>query len=186
MTAPKPEPERRAPKVYITYSYESDQSMNRIRELSGRLRERGIDCAFNEYVGSPAEDWRQWLERTIADSDFVLVVCTEAYHRRFVGPEQPAKATDASFEAETIRRRLHKSWNEKPKFVPLIFEPKDQKWIPEPLRSHLFCDLSTSDGFENLVRFLTGQQTSNVSESAAGDLHQGEYSGAATFDSLEK
>jgi hypothetical protein len=43
------------PKVFISYSHDSDQHKDRVLALSDRLREDGIDCIIDQYETSPPE-----------------------------------------------------------------------------------------------------------------------------------
>ena len=40
---------------------------------------------------SPAEGWPRWVERNLDEAKFVLMVCTEIYARRVLGPAEPGK-----------------------------------------------------------------------------------------------
>jgi hypothetical protein len=41
-------------KVFISYSHDSDAHMNRVFDLSERLRDEGVDCEIDQYETSPA------------------------------------------------------------------------------------------------------------------------------------
>jgi TIR domain-containing protein len=79
------------PTAFISYSHDSTEHADRVLELSNRLRADGIDCTIDQYEVSPAEGWPKWMDRQIAKSDFVLVVCTETYYRRVTGEEEKGK-----------------------------------------------------------------------------------------------
>ena len=68
-----------APKVFISYTHDSVEHMDRVLALSDRLRVEGIDCRIDQYEQSPAEEWPLWCDRQVEKSDFVLVVCTETH-----------------------------------------------------------------------------------------------------------
>jgi hypothetical protein len=48
------------PKVFISYSHDSREHIDRVRELSDRLRAEGIDCILDQYEASPPEGWPRW------------------------------------------------------------------------------------------------------------------------------
>jgi hypothetical protein len=60
--------------VFISYSHESREHMDRVLALSNRLRAHGIDCHLDEYEPSPPEGWPRWMIKQIAKAAFVLVV----------------------------------------------------------------------------------------------------------------
>lgn len=87
-----------SPKVFISYSHDSIEHKRRVRNLSDRLRREGIDSNIDQYEQSPSEGWPRWMERQIEEADFVLVVCTETYERRFRGVEEPGRGLGGSWE----------------------------------------------------------------------------------------
>ena len=66
-------------KVFISYTQDSSIHMERVLELSERLRSDGVDCNLDQYETSPPEGWPAWMRKQIKDAEFVLVICTEAY-----------------------------------------------------------------------------------------------------------
>jgi hypothetical protein len=76
------------PKVFISYSHDSLEHSDRVRELSDRLRADGIDSILDQYELSPPEGWPLWTDKQIRDAEFVLMVCTETYYRRVMGEEE--------------------------------------------------------------------------------------------------
>jgi len=85
-----------APKVFISYSHDSQEHRDRILALGNRLRAEGIDCNLDQYETSPSEGWPRWMINQLDWADFVLVICTEQYHRRFRGHEEPDRGRGVS------------------------------------------------------------------------------------------
>ena len=75
--------------VFISYTQDSPSHAKAVLDLSNQLRSDGINCVLDQYESSPPEGWPQWMDREIAKAQFVLMVCTEAYHRRVSGKEKP-------------------------------------------------------------------------------------------------
>jgi len=79
-------------KVFISYSHDSDEHREQVLRLSARLREDGIDTVLDQYEnGAPQQGWPRWMLDQLDTADFVLVICTETYYRRFRGHEQPGQ-----------------------------------------------------------------------------------------------
>ena len=72
----------RPPKVFISYSHDSDEHRIRVLALSDGLRKKGIDCNLDQYEPTPKEGWPRWMTRQIRDADFVLMICTDNYRGR--------------------------------------------------------------------------------------------------------
>jgi TIR domain len=94
----------RPPRVFISYSHDSDDHADRVLALADRLRAEGIDVALDQYEISPPEGWPSWMDRQVRESDFVLVVCTEIYLRRAERREEPGAGHGVTFES-TLRCR---------------------------------------------------------------------------------
>jgi hypothetical protein len=75
--------------VFISYSHDSPEHMDRVLELANRLRGEGIDAEVDRYEDAPPEGWPRWCDRKIQEAQFVLVICTETYLLRFGGASKP-------------------------------------------------------------------------------------------------
>ena len=84
--------------VFISYSHDSPEHMDRVLDLANRLRSEGIDAELDRYEDAPPEGWPRWCDRKIQEAQFVLVVCTETYLRRFEGADQPGQGLGAKWE----------------------------------------------------------------------------------------
>jgi hypothetical protein len=51
-------PEPAPPRVFISYSHDSDKHRDRVLELADRLRADGVDAMIDQYIQSPPEGWR--------------------------------------------------------------------------------------------------------------------------------
>jgi nucleoside phosphorylase len=146
-----------SPKVFISYSHDSQQHKDRILELADRLRQDGINCNIDQYEESPLEGWHRWMLNQVEVADFVLVVCTERYDRRFRGQEEPGKGKGVTWEGGVIIQELYDAQGQNSKFIPITFNSEDANFISSPLRSVSHYRLNTTDGYESLYRRLTHQ-----------------------------
>jgi len=157
-------PEPNPPKVFISYSHDSEEHVTRVLRLSDALCNWGIDCHIDQYELAPA-NWLSWMERQIREADFVLVVCTEVYCRRFERRE--TRPSGAGWEGGVITTELYERQQDKAaKFIPIVFSAEDNQHIPmllRPTHRHQInlekldiknprADLSA----ENLYRHLAG------------------------------
>jgi hypothetical protein len=146
------------PKILISYSHDSPEHARRVLELAERLRVDGIDAQLDQYVaGTPVRGWPRWMGDQLDSADFVLIVCTETYLRRFLGREEPDKGKGANWEGSLITLELYDARSDTSKFVPVLFDSQDQPFIPRPLSGHTHYLLSSEDHYAKLYDFLTGQ-----------------------------
>jgi hypothetical protein len=144
-------------RVFVSYSHDSSSHLERVLELSNRLRAQGVDCHIDQYEMSPPEGWPAWMSSQIENARFVLVVCTETYARRVGGREAPGKGLGAQWEGAVITHSLYEAGGRNEKFIPVIFAGADAQHVPPFLRPVTRYDLSTSSGYEDLYRHLTSQ-----------------------------
>jgi hypothetical protein len=146
------------PVVFISYSHDSDEHRERVLALSERLRQDGIDTRLDRYPnGTPPGGWPRWMLNQLDAANFVLVVCTETYYRRFRGHEQPGKGKGADWEGALITQEIYDSRSNTTKFVPVFLGVAVDAHIPEPLRKDSYYALASEDAYGNLYDFLLGQ-----------------------------
>jgi hypothetical protein len=60
------------PKVFVSYSHDSDVHKARVKDFVSRLRSQDIRVVCDEdiaKIGGPDEGWPRWCERQIVESD---------------------------------------------------------------------------------------------------------------------
>jgi SEFIR domain len=145
-------------KVFISYSHDSDDHRKGVLALSELLREDGIETVLDQYVpGSPQKGWPRWMLDQLDAADFVLVVCTETYYRRFRGHEDPARGKGADWEGALITQEIYDSRSQTLKFVPVFLSAAVNTWVPEPLRSVTQYALISQGDYDRLYDFLRDQ-----------------------------
>lgn len=144
------------PKIFISYSHDSKEHEDRVWQLSNHLRDEGIDCNIDQYETSPPEGWPQWMVNQIEEAEFVLVVCTETYERRFEGKEEAGKGLGGKWEGAVITQELYtKAKNTK--FIPVVFSHSDVTYIPVVLRGATHYKVNIQDDYDALYGRLTNQ-----------------------------
>jgi len=78
-------------KLFISYAHDSREHDARVLELANRLRADGFDCDLDQFQSSPPEGWPKWMDRNLAESDFVLIVVTKRWHDRCMGTATPRR-----------------------------------------------------------------------------------------------
>ena len=144
--------------VFISYSHDSDDHRQRVLGLSERLRGDGIEARLDQYLnGAPTIGWPRWMLDQLDEADFVVVVCTETYYRRFRGHEVPGAGKGADWEGTLITQEIYDTRSSGLKFVPVLFDRKDERFIPEPLRRLTYYVLNSEPSYNDLYDFLLGQ-----------------------------
>src|SRR5262245_17022598 len=142
MSVQEPKP----PKAFVSYSHDSREHVQRVRRLSDCLRADGIDCHIDQYEVVPEKGWTWWMLEQIKAADFVRVVCTETYCRRFEGEEEIGKGQGASFEGAIINAMLYRHNLHNQKFIPIVCAAKDITHIPILLGTTNYYEVFNEEG----------------------------------------
>jgi hypothetical protein len=79
-----------------------------VLSLAERLRADGVDAQIDQYVqGTPLEGWIRWIRNQLASADFILLVCTETYYRRFCGQGGPGQGRGVDWEGMLVTLELY-------------------------------------------------------------------------------
>jgi tetratricopeptide (TPR) repeat protein len=145
------------PRVFISYSHDSIEHIDRVLALSNRLRQDGIDCILDQYESSPPEGWTRWMDRNIRDADFVLMVCTETYYRRVMLDEEPGTGLGVKWEGKLIYQHIYNADSCNIRFIPILFEYCHVQHIPTPLQDATRYRVDTQVGYDALYARLIKQ-----------------------------
>ena len=153
-----------APRVFISYSHDSDQHADRVLALADALCDRGVEVILDRYVHpAPEEGWPRWMDTHIDKANFVLMVCTETYRRRVLGEEAPGQGTGVHWEGTLIYNRIAYGEPAARGSSQSSCPARSLRHIPDPVRGHNHYWVATFDlsdpGYEALYRHLTGQPT---------------------------
>jgi tetratricopeptide (TPR) repeat protein len=149
--------ETRPPKVFISYSHDSQEHADRVLELSDHLRADGIDCILDQYEDAPPEGFPRWMDRQIRAADYVLMICTPTYYRRVMGEEEPGKGHGVAWESTLIYQYIYNAGTSNTRFIPVLLEGGLESDIPVPWQGVKYYRPMTQEGYEELYRRLTEQ-----------------------------
>jgi tetratricopeptide (TPR) repeat protein len=145
--------------AFLSYSHDSDAHRERVLGLSERLRADGVTTILDRYVakGSPPEGWPRWMLNGLNSATHILCVCTETYHRRFLGQEVPGQGKGADWEGALLTQARYDARSHTNKFIPILFAPTDEAHIPEPLRGQTYYLLTSEASYQALYDALLDQ-----------------------------
>ena len=144
------------PRVFISYSHDSDEHRKLVRGLHASLSRDGCDCQLDVYKDTD-EDWPTWMARQLEEADFVLCVITETYERRFKDQELPTVGLGVGWEAGLIRRLLYAKKLHNDRIFPAVFARENGKHIPLELQGYDIFALDGPAGYEVLLRKIIKQ-----------------------------
>lgn len=143
------------PSLFLSYSRDSAAHDAAVLELAQGLRGEGVDVRLDQFEQAPLEGWPKWMLRQLAEVDFVLVVCTANYCRRFEGREEVGVGQGVAFESLIITQGLFEANAKNTRFVPVMFSGAVVADVPGVLRP--FQRFVLPGAREALYRLITAQ-----------------------------
>ncbi|MFO0874945.1 MAG: SEFIR domain-containing protein [Phycisphaerales bacterium] len=120
-----------SPRVFISYSHDSEKHKERVREFSDWLRSRGVDAILDRYREHEAKEWNLWAEQEVDSAKFVLVVCTSIYYQRYLQQESAGRGEGVTYESIVIRNGIGRGG--RGKFLAVYFDRADRQHVPKAL-----------------------------------------------------
>ena len=142
-------------RVFLSYAQQTGDHPGQVRRLADSLRSAGILSIIDQYEAAPTQGWRAWMDEQIRDADWILVVCSRAYFERASRTAPAGQGRGAVYESSLILDELYAAGMTNTRFVPVVFERDDARFIPPPLQA--YQRYLWDRDHENLLRHLTGQ-----------------------------
>ncbi|MCH4021008.1 MAG: toll/interleukin-1 receptor domain-containing protein [Erysipelotrichaceae bacterium] len=139
------------PKVFISYSHQSEDYQKQVLDFSNRLRADGIDAEIDQYEEAPSEGWPRWMENKLRWADYVIILMSKSYYDRFYDPNL---GKGVHWEVNIIYNQLYSNNSKTNKFIPAFFESNDEKYILEPLRGFTYYNIE--EDYHKLYNRLRG------------------------------
>jgi len=163
-------------KVFISYSWDSEEHKSRVLSLANTLRNPwGVETDIDQYVRArppytPEKGWDIWMHERIQWAEFVIVVCTEAYKRRFQGDEEPGNGLGAAWEGSIIRQHLYNTQLRNIKFIPFVFSSRDLPHIPDIFGASDRYNFEDETSFRELCYRLRKEPTFVIPAVITGEI----------------
>ncbi|MER5261559.1 toll/interleukin-1 receptor domain-containing protein [Actinosynnema sp. NPDC002837] len=147
--------------MFISYAHESDERVERVRDLWIFLRRCGIDAKLDRVAAQRRQDWALWMGDQIREADHILVIASPAYRQRAEGSAEPDEGRGVQWEARLIRDAFYRERRALDRFVPVVLPGQSREGIPDflgPATSTWYrVEDYTLDGAETLLRLLLDQ-----------------------------
>lgn len=122
------------PIAFISYSWDSEDHCEWVEELATELSSAGIQIILDKWDLEPGHDKYYFMERSVTDSNFVLLICTPHYAQK-----ANARSGGGGYEATIITSELAGNVRQT-KFVPILRSGDWETGLPLWIRSRLGFD----------------------------------------------
>ena len=142
----------RAPKAFISYSWDHEPHKGWVRDLAERLRSDGVEVTLDRWHLQPGDQMTKFMETAVRENNFVLIVCTPGYRAR-----SERREGGVGHEGEIVTTEVYANANHQ-KFIPLLRqgELRDAArfWLSEKVYLDSRGDPYPAESYEKLLRSL--------------------------------
>lgn len=146
----------KVPRVFISYSWDSEEHKRWVRDVATKLRQDGVDVMLDQWGVAPGDQLTEFMEHSLRAHDFILIICTPQYKRKSDG-----RIGGVGYEGHIMTAELFTVRNNR-KFIPILRHTSWEESAPSWLCGKYYIDLSEADRFEagyyDLLETLHGQR----------------------------
>jgi hypothetical protein len=155
----------RAPKAFVSYSWDSEAHKQWVHDLATRLRALGVEATLDQWHAVPGDQLPEFMERAIRENDFVLIICTPKYKLK-----SDNRQGGTGYEGDVITgeilasRQLATEQRAKVnrKFVPVLRDGEWQSSLPSSMGGKYGVDLRgnpyADEQFTDLLETIHGRR----------------------------
>ncbi|HBO2015521.1 toll/interleukin-1 receptor domain-containing protein [Pseudomonas aeruginosa] len=140
-----------APKVFISYSHDSQEHKQWVLGLATRLRSCGVDAVLDQWDIGPGGDLPNFMEKNLSSATRILMICTDRYVQKANSGEGGVGYEKMIVTADLMRKI------DSARIIPIIRQ-QGTHILPTFLSSKLYINISTDEqfetGFDQLLREL--------------------------------
>lgn len=141
------------PKVFVSYSWDSDEHRNRVKNFVFKLRSDDINVVYDEDI-KLGDRITKFMEDSVVECDIVLFICTPQYKQK-----ADRRIAGVGYENNIITAELYETQYEN-KFIPILFEGTWKESVPAWAKGKIGIDLTNPSKFDEEYERLLQQLTS--------------------------
>ncbi len=147
------------PKLFISYSWTSEEHEKWVIDLASQLRQDGVDVILDKWELREGHDAYAFMEKMVTDAKIrkVALICDRVYAEKADG-----RSGGVGTETQIITGEIYDKVDQD-KFVAIVVERDDQGklYLPAYYRSRVYIDMSDPDlyakSYEQLLRWVYGK-----------------------------
>ena len=129
------------PKVFISYSHDSNEHKQWVLKLCTKLRENGVDVMLDQWDIRLGTDQTVFMEK-LSTADRVLVICTDIYVKKADNREG-----GVGYEGLIITAQIAENL-QTDKFIPIIRQSSNEKKMPIFFGKKQYIGFTDDDRFD--------------------------------------
>jgi hypothetical protein len=129
------------PKVFISYSHDSDEHKAWVAKLATDLRSNGVDVILDQWDLALGQDISLFMQRGLASSDRIIMVCSEEYVKKADGG-----TGGVGYERLVITSEVVQNIDTK-KFIPVVRGNSSSLKVPRFMGPRLYADFTRDEDY---------------------------------------
>ena len=130
------------PRVFISYSHDSENHKDWVLNLSTRLRANGVDVVLDQWGLKLGSDIAKFIEQGLSESNRIIIICTEIY------VEKANSGKDGvGYEKMIMTAELMGNVDSN-KIIPLVRNNNSPKKTPTFIGGRRYIEFSSDRDFE--------------------------------------
>jgi len=138
----------KTPRVFISYSHDSVEHKKWVDKLAIDLAAKGIHVSLDQWDLSSGSDLTQYMEKSIRESDRVLMICTEEYVKK-----SNNRKGGAGYESMIVSAKIVNDIGTN-KFIPIIKQEDKQTVLPDCVGSRVYVNMSDYSNYDEGIKKL--------------------------------
>ena len=138
-----------SPTCFVSYSWESEDHKSWVRDFASDLQKNGVHVYLDQWDLRPGADLTKYMESSIRESDFVLLICTPAFAQK----ANEGKG-GVGYEKSIVTGEIFSNSSGETKFVPILKSGNVGESLPSYLKSRLFADFSARTSYHSSLTEL--------------------------------
>jgi|GEM_PF-383715 len=131
-----PSPDGQPPKVFISYSWDSEAHKSWTKHLAARLRSDGVDVTLDQWSVIPGDQLPKFMETAIRDNSYVVIICTPNYKLK-----SDQRKGGVGYEGDIMTAEVLTARNDR-KFIAILRSGSWDSAMPSWLKGKYSIDLS--------------------------------------------
>lgn len=136
------------PTVFISYSWENEEHKKWVKNFASRLRKDGVDAKLDQWDVIPGDMLPNFMEKSIRDIDYVLIICTPKYKIK-----SDLREGGVGYEGDIITGEIFQKQNNR-KFIPILRKGEWNESSPSWISGKYYIDLRDVTSGETNYRDL--------------------------------
>lgn len=131
------------PRVFVSYSHDSEEHCNWVLQLATRLRSNGVDVILDRWNLNLGQDVASFMEKGLSESHRILCICSTTYARKANDGRDGVGYEKRIMTAEMMAN-LNSAW-----VIPVVRNNEGSGNVPTFLRGSLYIDFEDDRWYEH-------------------------------------